>query len=249
VRERAAIADAVVHWAGRQAGTAAVDRVLAGALEQIRADRRRTARWCWAWLVIRAQVPIVRQRLVAASLLVMLLGALVVMASGRGWSREVFVSLAPVAVAAGSAMLFRDDLGELALVLAATPRMVLAARLAAVFAVDLAPASLGSVAVAGRLHEALGALIAAWLGPMLLLATGSLLASVLSGPGAGITVALGLWFVRVLAGLHTPGGVITGWMAAKIDASWTTSPVVLAGAAVLLAAAIMAAPRQLAVPS
>src|SRR5581483_987556 len=204
-REWTAIADAVAHWAGRQANAAAVDRVLAGALEQVRADRRGAARWRWAWLVIRAQVPIVRQRLVAASLLVMLLGALVVMASGRGWSKEVFVSLAPVAVATGSAMLFRDDLGELALVLPATPRMVLTARLVGVFAVDLVAAFLGSVAVAGRLHEALGALIAAWLGPMLLLAAGSLLVSVLSGPGAGVTVALGLWFMRVLAGLHTPG--------------------------------------------
>lgn len=244
-RDWAAIERATVRWAGQQADPAALDRVLAGALEQVRAEIPRTARVRWAWLVVLAQVPIVRQRLLAASLMVMTLGALIVMASGRSWSRDVFVSLAPLAVAAGSAMLFRDGLGELALVLAATPRLVLVARLVVVFAVDLAAALLTSVAVAGRLHEALGALIAAWLGPMLLLAVVSLLASILSGPGTGITVALGLWLLRVLAGLDTPGGIITGSVAARIDEAWATSPAVLAGAVVLLVATIVVAPRRL----
>lgn len=244
-RDWAAIERATVRWAGQQADPAALDRVLAGALEQVRAESPGSARVRWAWLVVRAQLPIVRQRLLAASLMVMTLGALIVMASGRAWSRDVFVSLAPLAVAAGSAMLFRDGLGELALVLPATPRLVLVARLVVVFTVDMVGALLTSMAVAGRLHEALGALIAAWLGPMLLLAVVSLLVSVLSNPGTGITVALGLWFLRVLAGLEAPGGIITGPVAARIDAAWTTSPAVLAGTVMLLIATIAVAPRRL----
>lgn len=248
-RDWAAIERATALWSGRQAGPAALDRVLAGALTQVRAENRRTARLRWAWLVVQAQAPIVRQRLLAASLLVMTLGAVIAMVSGRGWSRDVFVLPAPLAVAVGSAMVFGDGLGELALVLPATPRLVLVARLVVVFAVDLAAALLASVAVAGRLHEGLSVLVAAWLGPMLLLAMVSLLISALSGPAAGITGALGLWFLRVLAGLDAPGGIVSGPVAARIDEAWTTSPAVLAGAVVLLVAVIVAAPRRLAAAS
>jgi hypothetical protein len=248
-RASAMIDQATRRWASHQVDSAALDRVLAGAMEQARGEVPNTTYVRWAWLVLRAQVPIVLQRLLAASLLVMMLGAAVVMASGRGWSRDVFVLLAPLAAAGGSAILFRDGLGELGLVLPARPRLVLLARLVVVFAADLAAALLTSVAVAGRMHEALGALIGAWLGPMLLLATVSLLVSVVSGPGAGTTVALGLWFLRVLAGLDTPGGFVTPSVAARVDAAWATSPIVLVVALTLLAASVVAAPRRLAVTS
>ena len=248
-RDWAAIEQATALWADRQAGPAALDRVLAGALHQVRAEIPHSARLRWAWLMVRAQVPVVRQRLTAASLLVMMAGAAIAMASGLGWSGQVFVLLAPLAVAVGCAIVFHDDLGELALAMPATPRLVLVARLVVVFAVDLAAALLASVAVAGRLHEALTALIGAWLGPMLLLATMSLLLSALAGSGPGITVALGLWFLRVLAGLGASDGIITGPVAARIDAAWATSPAVLVVAVTLLAATIAVAPRRLVVAS
>lgn len=245
----AAIEQGTALWADRQAGPAALDRVLAGAVEQVRAEIPPAARLRWAWLVVRAQVPIVRERLMAASLLVMMVGAAIAVASGRGWSGEVFVLLAPLAVAVGCGIVFHDDLGELALVVPATPRLVLVARLVVVLALDLAAALLASVVVAGRLHEALDAVIGAWLGPMLLLAMVSLLVSVLAGSGPGITVALGLWFLRVLAGLGTSDGIITGSVAAKVDAAWATSPAVLVVAVALLTVAVVVVPRRLVVAS
>lgn len=214
--------------------------MLAGAIARVERDVPWTARLRWGWHLVRAQLPIVTQRLAAASLLVIVLGAAVALAAGRGWPRDVFVSLAPVVAAAGSALVFADGLGELALVMRAGPRLVMLARLAVVFAVDLAAALLASMAVAGRVHETLTALIGAWLGPMLLLATVSLLVSVLSRPGAGITVALGLWFLHVLAGLS----FVAPPVAAAIDAAWASNPAVLVVAAALAAAAVLAAPRR-----
>jgi hypothetical protein len=236
---------AAALWAYERVDAPALDRVLAGAVARVEADVPGTARLRWLWQLVRAQLPIVSQRLAAASLLVILLGGGVALAAGRGWPRDVFVSLAPVAAAAGSAMVFHDVLGELALVMRASPRLVMLARLAVVFAVDLAATLLASVAVAGRVHETLAALIGAWLGPMLLLATVSLLVSVLTRPGAGITVALGLWFGHVLAGLS----FVTPAVAMRVEQAWTTSPAVVALAVALAAAAILAAPRRWAVTS
>lgn len=227
-------------WAHEKVDAAALDRVLAGALARVEPQVPWTARLRWVGHLTRAQLPIISQRLAAASLLVIMLGAAVALAAGRGWPRDVFVSLAPVAAAAGSALVFSDELGELSLVMRASPRLVMLARLTVVFAVDLAAGLLASVAVAGRVHETLTALIGAWLGPMLLLAAVSLLVSVLTGPGMGITAALGLWFVHVLAGLS----FLTPSVTAHIDAVWTTSTAVLVVAAVLTAAAVAAAPRR-----
>ncbi|WP_030434590.1 hypothetical protein [Actinoplanes subtropicus] len=236
--ERAAAA-----WVREQVDTTALDRVLTGALDRVRAEVPWPARLRWGWLLVRAQVPVVYPRLATASLLVIAFGATVALAAGPGWPGEVFVALAPAAAAAGAALVFQDSLGELALVLRAGPRLVLLARLTVVCAADLAAALLASVLVAGRVHQTLGVLIGSWLGPMLLLAAVSVLVSVLSRPPAGVAAALGLWFLHVLAGLSPVAPAVV----TRLDAVWATSPAVLAVAAMVAAAAVLAAPRRWAV--
>jgi hypothetical protein len=225
-----------------------LDRILLGALAHIEVDTARLSRLRWGWLVTRAQVPIIRQRLVAVSLIVMALGALVAIASGKGWPRDVFVLLAPLAAAGAVAALFRDNLGELAFTLRASPRLILLARLVVVLGIDLAATLLISVAVAGRTHEALTTLVTAWLGPMLLLAATSLFVSTVTTAATGITVALGLWFVRVVAALHTTGAFVSSALAAHIEAVWTTSPAMIAVTVVMIAAAVFVAPRWVTAP-
>lgn len=248
-REWTVIGRASVEWADRQVSDGALDRVLTTALWQVRDGSGRLARLSWTWLVVRAQAPVMRSRLLAASLVMLVLGAALVLAAGRGWAREAFVLLAPLAAAGGTAAVFRDDLGELALTLAASPRLVLLARLVVILATDLVGASAASVVVAGRTQEAVGSVIAAWLGPMLLLVTLSLLLSTLFTPAIGMTVALGAWFVRVLVGLDVSVVIVPAPVTVMIEAAWSTSPVVLAGAGVLAVAAIVVAPRRLVVVS
>ncbi|WP_410812888.1 hypothetical protein [Micromonospora sp. 067-2] len=231
---------AAALWGHDQVDAAALDRVLAGTLAQVNAGMAGRTWLRWSWLLVRAQLPIVNQQLAAASLLIIMLGTAVALTADRGWPRDAFVAIAPVVAATGSALLFRDGLGELALVMRAGPRLVMLARLVVVFVVDLVAALLASVVVAGRAHETLTVVIGAWLGPMVLLTTVSLLVSVLSRPGAGITVALGLWFLHVLAGLS----LVTPTVAAPLQTVWTTSPAVLAVAGLLGAMAVTAGPRR-----
>jgi hypothetical protein len=242
-QEWTVVAQAAGRWARERADAAVLDRVLDGALARTRGEVPPTARLRWAWQVARVQVPIVGQWLLASSLLTMLLAAAVAL-SGHGWSRQVFVMLAPLAAAVGIGVVVRDGLDELALVMRAGPRLVLLARLTVVFAADLATALLGSVAVAVRVHQGVSALVSAWLGPMLMLVTIGLLVAVLSRPAAGISVALGLWLLHVLAGLDTSGLLIRGWLAEGIDAAWVTRPAVFGMAAALLAAAVAVGPRH-----
>jgi hypothetical protein len=83
------------------------------------------------------------------------------------------------------------------------------------------------------------ALIAAWLGPMALLSSVSLLVAVRFGPDVALGAAIGLWAVRVLA-----GGVFAGdnnWPARLIVDAWSTNAAVLAvSAACGIAAVVMA---------
>lgn len=238
------IDQAANRWIDEQIRPGALDRILVGALKHIEVETQRLDRLRWGWLVTRAQIPIIRQRLVAASLIVMALGAMVAIASGKSWPRDVFVLVAPLAAAGAAAALFRDNLGELSFTLRASARLILLARLVVVLGIDLAATLLVSVAVAGRTHEALTTLVAAWLGPMLLLAATSLLVSTVTTATTGITVALGLWFVRVIVGLHTTGAFVSPALAAHVEAAWTTSSAMLAATVAMLVAAVVVAPRQ-----
>ncbi|MBL7258609.1 zf-HC2 domain-containing protein [Paractinoplanes lichenicola] len=181
--------------------------------------------------LLLAEARLIRPAVPIASALVMALGVAVVLLQPVAGSAGLVLSLiAPLVAAAGVAGTYRAG-PELIASLPTSGRLLLLVRLALVFGYDLVLATAASaVLAAGSLHT----LIAAWLGPMALLASLSLLVAVRFGPDVALGVAVGLWSVRVLAaGVLLPDG----WPARFIVASWSTTAPVLAVSA---AAAIVA---------
>jgi hypothetical protein len=112
-----------------------------------------------------------------------------------------------------------------------------------VFGYDLALAVAASAvltAAGGAGTAGLNALVGAWLGPMALLSSLSLLIAVRVGPDLALGTAVGLWAIRVLA-----GGVLApdAWPARFIVAAWSTNALVLAASATLAVAAVTLAGR------
>jgi hypothetical protein len=200
--------------------------------------------------LIVAEVRLIRWAVPVASALVMALGVAVVLVQEAAVARPetgadvVLALVAPVVAAAGVAGTYRSRRDPAAELVAATPTagpLLLLVRLALVFGYDLVLAVAASAALtaagargAGSLH----ALIAAWLGPMALLSSVSLLVAVRFGPDVGLGAATGLWAVRVLA-----DGVFAGdnGPARFIVDAWSTNAGVLAVSAALgIAAVVMA---------
>jgi hypothetical protein len=189
-----------------------------------------------AGLVI-AEARLIRLPVPIASALVMALG--VALISLQAGAAGLMLSLvAPIVAAAGVAGTYRSGKDEL---IAATPtsgRLLLLIRLALVFGYDLVLAVAASVTLtatgtAGT--TSLDALVGAWLGPMALLSSLSLLIAVRLGPDVALGVAVGLWALRVLA-----GGVLAhdGWVARLVVQAWSTTPPVLIASAAIAVVAI-----------
>jgi Putative zinc-finger len=184
-----------------------------------------------AGLVI-AEARLIRPPVPISSALVMALG--VAFTSLQAGTAGLMLSLiAPIVAAAGIAGTYRSGKDEL---IAATPtssRLLLLIRLVLVFGYDLvlaltASATLTATGTAGT--TSLNALVGAWLGPMALLSSLSLLIAVRLGPDVALGVAVGLWALRVLA-----GGVLArdGWAGGLVLQAWsTTAPVLIASAAI-----------------
>jgi hypothetical protein len=206
----------------------------------------------YAAALVVAEARLIRPAVPVASALVMALGVVLVLVQAAAVARPatgadvVLALVAPVVAAAGVAGTYRsrrDPAGEL---VAATPTagpLLLLARLALVFGYDLvlavaASAVLTATAAAGA--ASMQALIAAWLGPMALLSSVSLLVAVRFGPDVALGAAIGLWAVRVLA-----GGVFVrdDWPARFIVDAWSTNAAVLAVSAVFGTAAVVMAGR------
>jgi hypothetical protein len=203
--------------------------------------------------LVVAEARLIRPAVPVASALVMALGVVMVLvqdAAGDagGNATLVLALIAPIVAAAGVAGTYRsrrDPAGEL---VAATPtsgRLLLLVRIALVFGYDLtlalaASAVLTAAGAAGT--ASLNALVSAWLGPMALLSSLSLLIAVRFGPDVALGAAVGLWAVRVVAGSMLAGGVLgDDWPARFIVAVWSTNaPVLTASAAVAIAAVAMA---------
>jgi hypothetical protein len=190
--------------------------------------------------LIRIAVPI-------ASALVMALGVALVLAQATAGADLVLALVAPIVAAAGIAGTYRfghDPAGE---VVAATPtsgRLLLLVRIALVFGYDLVLALTASVilAAAGAVGAAsLLTLVTAWLGPMALLSSASLLIAVRFGPDIALGAAVTMWAVRVLI-----GGVLVrdGWAARLVVDAWTTNAPVLTISAALTIAAFVVAGRE-----
>ncbi len=188
-----------------------------------------------AGLVI-AEARLIRLPVPIASALVTALGvALISLQAGA--SGLALSLIAPIVAAAGIAGTYRSGADEL---IAATPtssRLLLLIRLALVFGYDLvlaltASATLAVTGTAGT--TTLDALVGAWLGPMALLSSLSLLIAVRWGPDVALGVAVALWALRVLA-----GGVLADdeWPARLVMQAWsTTAPVLITSAAIVVVA-------------
>jgi hypothetical protein len=200
--------------------------------------------------LVLAEARLIRLAVPVASALVMALGVAIVLlqvaAGDTGVGAELVLAiLAPIVAAAGVAgtyRLRRDPVDEL---VAATPtsgRLLLLVRIAIVVGYDLtlavaASAVLRATGAAGT--ASLHALVGAWLGPMALLSSLSLLIAVRFGPDVALGAAVGLWAVRVLADGMLAGGVLDhDWPARFIVTAWSTNVPVLAVSAVIAVAAV-----------
>ncbi|GAA3302732.1 MULTISPECIES: hypothetical protein [Dactylosporangium] len=197
--------------------------------------RRRRLRHLAALLVAEARL--IRFPVPVASALVMALGvATVLLQRANGVGADMVLALvAPIVAAAGIAGTYRSRLDPAAELVAATPtsgRRLLLVRIALVFGYNLVLALGASAALDG--------LVGAWLGPMVLLSSLSLLLAVRFGPDVALGAVVGLWVVRVMA-----GGVLAadGRPARYIVAAWSTNAAVLAIGAGLAVVAVIVAGR------
>jgi len=208
--------------------------------------------WRLAPLLLLAQTRLVGRSVWIASALVMALGALLTVVGANtgpdaAWAPTVLALVAPIVAAGGVAGLYspaRDPGYELVASTPAPPRLILLARLTLVVAYDVVLALLASAALVlfgaetgGLLH-----LIGAWLGPLALLAGLSLVLGVRFGPDIATAGALLLWTLRLLDGSELTAGLraVTG----PVSALWTTRPLTVAAAAVLVLAGLLLAGRE-----
>jgi hypothetical protein len=212
----------------------------------------------WLLRFVLSQAPLVRRDIWPASTIVLFIGAAVsvLTASSPGAAPGAVPGaalslLAPLGAAVGIAMIYgaENDPGlELALASPTSPRIVVVARLVLVLAWDIVVALAGSAVLAAvKGPDLFLAIVATWLGPMLLLGCLVLLLSLVAQSSVAIATAMVLWVVRTLA-------VIDGsriqqldyfrGLTSALDLLWQTSPLTLGLALVLLAAAVFLTPYR-----
>jgi hypothetical protein len=195
--------------------------------------------------LVLAEARLIRLAVPIASVLVMALGVALVLIGGGSNASQLLALVAPIVAAAGVAGAYRSRHDPVAELVAATPtssRFLLLIRLALVVAYDLVLALAASAVLAGTTAGAgIDALVGAWLGPMALLSSLSLLLAVRLGPDVALGAAVGLWTLRALAGTTLP---LDGRPARLIVEMWSTNPTVLLVSLVLGAAAVVVAGRS-----
>lgn len=118
-------------------------------------------------------------------------------------------------------------------------RTVLLARLTLVLGAVFMAALIGSLVLSLAGAGGPGRLLAAWLGPMVLLSAVSFAFSVTWRPAVGLSAALAVWVLRVLMA----SGLVDGAVGGAVEAMWRTSwpPLVVSGA--LVGGVLAIAPR------
>ncbi len=202
------------------------------------AGRYKVAEW-WPFLMLCAQMRVVRGELWTASALVMAFGAFVTLAfSSADTATLPFVLTAPVVAAVGIAFLYGPDVDpalEIQLATPAPPRLVLMARLLLLFGFDLAVGLIASAALAAAHADlSLWPLVMAWLAPMTFLsALAFFLGVVLRDPMTGMVISVGLWALHAAARFTTIGGL--SFLAAVPDLTAPAARPWLFGAGLLVA--------------
>lgn len=202
-----------------------------------------------SWQLLLGQAPLVGRRIWAASALTMALGCLVALLTATPTAAGATLAVfAPVVAAVGVAFIYgpeNDPSLEISLSTPTPPRLVLLARLTLVYGYDLALAlvATGVLAVAkGSLSP--WSLISQWIGPLLFLSAFALLLSLLVGPTIASLAAMGLWATKLVASSgYAAGGSLEPAGTGLLEAFWRTNPVLLPLAALLLALAVLYAPR------
>ena len=171
----------------------------------------------WFLLLLRAQMRIVRREIWAASALMMTLGMFVTLSTfAPSASDETLplVFMAPIVAAIGVAFLYGHEVDpafEIELATPVSPRLVLLARLALVFALDLALGLLASGVLAVlRFDIDFWPMVSAWLAPMAFLSALAFLLTIVSNePLLGTLISLGLWIFQAIR--QSPGAARLFW--------------------------------------
>ncbi|MEV4508146.1 zf-HC2 domain-containing protein [Dactylosporangium sp. NPDC049525] len=201
--------------------------------------------------LVVAEARLIRPAVPFASALVLALGVAIVLlqagtaAGATGAAGLVLALIAPIVAAAGVAGTYRSRRDPAAELVAATPtsaRLLLLVRITLVFGCDLALAVAASAVLhaAGAAQAGLQALVGAWLGPMALLSSLSLLIAVRFGPDVALGAAVALWAVRVQAGVLARHE----WPARVVVEIWSTNAAVLTVSAAVTVAAVALAGRD-----
>ncbi|MEV0134543.1 hypothetical protein AB0H83_39545 [Dactylosporangium sp. NPDC050688] len=133
-----------------------------------------------------------------------------------------------------------DELpGELVRATPTSVRTVLLARLTLVLGAVFVAALIGSLVLSVAGAGGPGRLLAAWLGPMVLLSAVSFACSVAWRPAVGLSAALAVWVLRVLLASGSVDGAVGG----AAEAMWRTSWPPLVVSAALVGGVLAIAPR------
>jgi hypothetical protein len=172
---------------------------------------------------------------------VLALGAGLAALAPPGLSGQVLAMVVPLVAALAVAGVCGNGADPADELVAATPtgvRIVLLARLTLVLGGIFAAASVATLALGWFDAGASTGLLAAWVGPMALLAAVSFALSVLWRPAVGIGTATALWVLRLLAG----SGSLDGMVVRAVEPLWLTSGPVLLAAGVLVAGTVALLP-------
>jgi hypothetical protein len=196
--------------------------------------------------LLRAELRLVRPSVWLASMLVMACAVAAVAVGDRSAGATVLSLAAPLVAIAGVAGVYgpqRDPAFEALAITATSPRLVLLARVTLIFGYDLALAVAASAVLQLAAPQVgLVDLVVAWLGPMTLLSALSLVLAMWIGPNVSVAVATALWLLRV-ATVSVPE-LSEGWLAARMQQIWATSPGTVAVTLALLAAAVALSRRR-----
>jgi hypothetical protein len=157
----------------------------------------------WPLLLLWSQVRVLQREALLASTLILVLGALVTSlldTRADALGSLPIVLLAPLAAAAGTALIYNDRVAQSLEVEQTTPvpvQVILLARLLIIFSLDCALALAGSAMLAVASPQlSFWPLVLSWLAPMTFLSMLAFLLSVLSRDSLfGIVVSMTLWAI------------------------------------------------------
>src|SRR5581483_10576305 len=155
------------------------------------------------WAIARGQAVLLPKGIWPVSAAAVAFGILAMLLMNRSvYSPTLLGFIVPLVTAAGVAFIYggeHDPALEIALSTPLSPRLILASRLAIVFGYNFCLGLLGTLLLMALRGGDFTLLVSLWAGPMLLLAGISLLLTVVVSTVAGMTSAICLWGLHLLA--------------------------------------------------